>query len=242
MALAACGAPDSDALDSTTSTGVPASTSNAAPTTVRVTTTTEPPTTSTLQPTTTEATLAPTDPRQEFLDGLETDGWVRYSDDSVGWSIMHPPDWAVVAETPGDMVILEIPDGKSHLLIFLAQDGVPGETSLDYIVGNVQNAIQSEVLEELPEETLWLDHDFDGVDGPLDIYGGESTWAADLVLDPVQTQTHDPTTWYGYFNTDLNPAYGYLMQTVGLGMATVADIETRAVVDDVVLSFEPPAP
>lgn len=214
------------------------STTVASTTTLLETTTTMAPstTTSTLLPTT-STTVHPSDPRQEFLAGLDSDGWTTYTDSTVGWSLRYPGDWTVIVEEPADLLVLEIPDGRGYLFVLVGQDAVPGESSLDYIVGNVQYAVTSGTLEALPEDTLWLDHDFDGVDGAVDIYGGESTWAADLEMEgvPVQIEAQTPTTWYGYYNTDLQPDYGYIMQTVG------ADIETLAQIDDVVLSFEPPA-
>jgi len=230
LASAGCGSPDEESLDATT-TGVSSTT------TLEVSTTSQPPNTTTTFPPTTTALPTPADLRQELLAELDSKGWITYTDASIGWSIRHPADWTVVADEPGDLLVLEWPNGQGYLLVLVGQDAVPGETSLDYVVGNVEFAVDNGILETLPEETFWLDHDFDGVDGPLDIYGGESTWADDLVMEatPVRIEAQSPAWWYGYYNTNLQPDYGYMMQTVG-EVLTVGQT-----LDDVVLSFEPPA-
>jgi hypothetical protein len=231
VALTACGAPD--AQEPAASTAIASTT-----TLLEITTTTAPPSTTSTPPATTSTTAqGPADPRHEFLAGLDSNGWTMYTDSTVGWSIRYPDDWTVIAEEPADLLVLEIPNGRGYLFVLVGQDAVPGETSLDYVVGNVQNAVANGTLEALPEDTLWLDHDFDGVDGPLDIYGGETDWASDLEMQGVQVQIEAgaPTVWYGYYDTYVQPDYGYIMQTVGV------EVETLAEVDDVVLSFEPPS-
>jgi hypothetical protein len=206
-----------------------------------MTTTTVATTTSSLPPTTPTTPPAPADLRQEFFAELDSEGWISYTDPAVGWSIRYPADWTVAAEQPGDFLVLEIPDGQSFFLVLVGRDAVPGETSLDYLFGNVAYAESDGLLEgTLSEEDLplrWLDHDFDGVDGPLDIFVWESTWATDLFLEgtPVVGEAHTPTWWYGYYNTDLQPDYGYMLEAIG-------DIQTLGqTFDDVALSFEPPA-
>lgn len=43
-----------------------------------------------------------------------------------------------------------------------------------------------------------------------------------------------PVWWYGYYNPDLRPDYGYIMQTIG------TNSELFSFADDIVRSFEPP--
>lgn len=206
-------------------------------TTTATTATTTTTTTTTLPPTTT--TTAPPTPeelRQAFVEGLDLDGWILYTDSAVGWSIRYPSDWTILDEEPGESLVLTPGDG-AIFIVGIARDASVGTAgSLDYLNANIEVAVDDGLLRPPPEDnSFWLDLDFDEERDVLDIEGVE-TWFA---IDPTtgETLADDllaPVWWYGYYDPDVRPDYGFIFQTIGLSPTMFQ------YVDDVVLSFEPP--
>lgn len=217
---------DEVAQDSSTTS----STSTTSTTSTSTTTTTIPPTTST--------TLPPTaaELRSNFIQSLEAEQWVEYSDEVIGWSIWYPHDWEVVIEEPGGMFALAVPGGGLFVVGVLLDATDEDFGSYDYLMGNVESSVRDGVLRPIEDaEEFWLDHDFDGSRGPVDIAGLETFLATDpLTGEAIPEGALAPVWWYGYYNPDLRPDYGYIFETIGVNPV----LFDRA--DDLVLSFAPP--
>ena len=127
------------------------------------------------------------------------------------------------------------PDG-GLFIISVARDALGDEGSSDYLDGNVEFAVIGGLLRPANDnDWFWLDYDFDGMEGLLDIFGVETSLAIDpLSGEPIPEDAIAPTWWYGFYNPELRPDYGYIFQTLG------TDPRLFDVVDDVVLSFIPP--
>ncbi|MGD2061366.1 MAG: hypothetical protein PVF87_10905 [Acidimicrobiia bacterium] len=235
MALVvSCGGASTGGVAEGAATASPASTDTAE--TAQTTTTTHT-TTTTLPPTTTTSTIPPTpaESRSGFISSLTDGGWVEYEDSVIGWSILYPSGWDLVLDEPGSMVVVSPPDG-GLLIVTMQQDALGDLGSYDYLQGNLEYSINEGVLNPNEKsDEFWLDHDFDGTRGPLDIAGVETS----LTANPITGETVPeggiaPSWWYGYYNPDLRPDYGYIFQTVGVSPALFGSA------DDVVLSFSPP--
>ena len=156
-----------------------------------------------------------------------------------GWSIRFPADWEVVLEDPDDRHLtfgLAAADGAGLLLISIGLDAVNDSGSFDYLEKSIEFAVNEGTLNP-PDDSdwFWLDHDFDGAQGSLDIAGVQASLVADpLTGEPIPEGAIAPTWWFGYYNPDVHPDYGYIFQTIG------ADPALFNVVDEVVLSFAPP--
>jgi hypothetical protein len=174
------------------------------------TTTTTSTTTTTLPPTTTTSTIPPTpaELRADFLASLDDDGWTEYEDSVIGWSIRYPAGWELVVDEPGSMVAVSPPDG-GLLIVTMQQDALGDLGSYEYLKGNLDYSINDGVLNTNEKsDEFWLDHDFDGNRGPLDIAGLETSPATNPitgetvpegVIPPhggtaTTTRTSDPTT------------------------------------------------
>lgn len=229
--VAACGSGDS--RETTTTAVATTSTSQAASTTSTSTTTTTLPSTTTT--TTSTIPLTPAELRSEFVAELDAAGWVEYTDSVIGWSIRYPSEWEVVFDEPGDTFGVAAAGG-GLLLISAARDATGDDGSADYLEGNIEFSVDDGLLNPADESAwFWLDHDFDNVEGPLDISGVETSLAVDpLTGQAIPENQEAPTWWYGYYNPDLRPDYGYILQTLGTNPALFD------VVDSVVLSFVPP--
>jgi hypothetical protein len=212
-------------------------------TTSEATTTTLPPTTTTLPPTTT-TTEAPSPPelRQLFLDGLDAEGWVTYTDALLDWSVRYPPGWVVLAGEPGEQLILLSGDPATDdhigvLTIAFARDAAAEDAgSLDYLTATIQYSVEAGTL-RAPDDspTLWIDRNFDGIEGPLDIYGVGTSFAVNVSTgEPLGDDEMSPTTWYAFYDPALHPDYAFIIQTLS------ADPELFGHLDEVMLSFEPP--
>ena len=55
--------------------------------------------------------------RDEFLTGLESDGWQKYTDETIGWSVHYPGDWNISNSEPGGGVFFIPPSGGGFLYI-----------------------------------------------------------------------------------------------------------------------------
>ena len=210
-------------------------------TTVASTTTTTVPTTTTSAPTTTTTSKATTtslgvnDRRQPLVDAAEAAGWIKY-EDPIGWSIWLPPEWSV--ETTSSGAFFSEPD--IGLISFgVAVDAGPGdEGSFDYLIGNLVFAAEvNEVIRELDEsaEFFSLDSNQNGEEDLLDIWTVEAQFAVDAEGNPLSDDHVSPTFWYGYYDPDARPAFGYIFITVG------TNPELFVVADDIILTFEPAA-
>ena len=110
------------------------------------------------------------------------------------------------------------------------------ESSEDYLTGSVTCAV-GEGLRREPQEDgwFWLDSDFDGVEGPQDVVGVQLNIAVDPSTGKaVGDDEVAPVWWYGYYDPQSRPSYGYVMQTLG-----VSPVVFQAA-DLIFLSFEPP--
>lgn len=202
-----------------------------------ITTTSSTTTSTTLAPTTTTSTIPPTpgELRNAFVAELDTAGWAEHTDPVVGWSIRFPAEWEVVIDEPGVSFAVAAPAG-GLLLVSAARDAASDMGSAEYLEGNIEFSVESGLL-NAPDDGgwFWLDYNFDGVEGPLDIFGAQTLLAVDPVTgEVIPNDQLAPTWWYGYYDADLRPDYGYIFQTLGTNPAMFD------VVDMVVLSFEPP--
>jgi hypothetical protein len=238
VTIASCGGGSTGETTADTSTTTFTSTSTST-TTTSTTTTTLPPTT--LPPTTTTTTLPPTpaEQRAEFIGFLEAEGWVEYVEPEKGWSIRYPADWEVVLEDPDDRNLtfgLAAADGAGLMLVSIGLDAQDDSGSFDYLEKSIEYAVDEGTLNPPGDsDWFWLDHDFDGIQGLLDVAGVQATLVADpLTGDTIPEGAMAPTWWFGYYNPDVHPDYGYIFQTIG------ADPALFNVVDEVVLSFSPP--
>lgn len=234
LTVASCGGSSiaEETEDNSTTTSTP--TTSTSTTSTSTTTTTLPPTTTTLPPT-------PAEQRAEFIGLLETEGWMQYLESEKGWSIRYPADWEVILEDPDDRHLtfgLAAADGAGLLLVSVGLDALDDSGSFDYLEKSIQYAVDEGTLNPPGDnDWFWLDHDFDGVQGLLDIAGVQATLVADpLTGDTIPEGAVAPTWWFGYYNPDVHPDYGYIFQTIG------ADPALFNVVDEVVLSFAPPEP
>lgn len=186
--------------------------------------------------TTTTTTIAPTpaELREAFAAELDERGWTTYTDSDVGWSIRHPGDWEVFYSLAGE---LGLRVESSALIIVPWEDVDPAmEGSLDYLVGDVEADIESGLLRESTSDISWLDHDFDGEEGPLDIAWIEAEFAVDFATgEPLAEDDVLPTRYYVFYDPSARPNYAYLMWTVGNDAALVEALP------EIALSFEPPA-
>jgi hypothetical protein len=218
-----------ETIASSTTTTIPTETT--APTSTSTTTTTLPPTTTTLGPTAEEL-------RSEFLASLDGDEWSAYADPVIGWTIRYPADWEIWEDNPFDRFVLTTPGG-GVLIVSAALDADDlDDGSASYFDANVDYAVEGGLLREPPTNGwFWLDHDFDDAESPTDIFGVEASLAIDTETgEPLAPDARAPVWWYGYYDPDSRPAYGYIFQTLG------TDPLLFQLVDDVVLSFEPPPP
>jgi hypothetical protein len=213
-------------------------------TTSEATTTTLPPTTTTTLPPTTTTTeaLSAQELRQLFLDGLDAEGWVTYTDTLLGWSVRYPPGWVVLAGEPGEQLVVLSGDPATDdrlgvLTIGFARDASAEDAgSLDYLTATIQYSVEAGTL-RAPDDSpaLWIDRDFDGIEGTLDIYGVETSFAVNVNTgEPLGDDQTSPTTWYAFYDPELHPDYAFVFQTLS------DDPELFGHLDEVLLSFEPP--
>lgn len=164
-------------------------------------------------------------------------GWVRY-EDSTGWSIWYPQEWIVAFEGEGDLgLIADGGDTSAIFVVSIALNANPdNEGSLDYLVHDASLGQSEGLLEPFDSEDWFhIDLNWNGQQDPLDIYGFELRLARDpLSGDPFPEGSIAPNWWYGYYDPEARPAYGYILQIFGTyGLA-------YDVVDGIVLTFEPP--
>jgi hypothetical protein len=206
-------------------------------TTVAVATSTEPTTTTASTTTTTTKPPTPQELRDEFLAALDADGWSVYIDETIGWSIRYPGDWEVTVEEPGGIVWFSPPLGGSVLWVSPSLHAVEDdESSDDYLTGNVAFSVDEGLLREPEEDAwFWLDSDFDGVEGPQDVVGVQLSLAVDPTTgEAVGDDEVAPVWWYGYYDPQARPSYGYGIQTIGVSTVVFQNA------DWILLSFEPP--
>ena len=183
----------------------------------------------------TTTTLGVNDRRQPLVDAAEAAGWIKY-EDPLGWSIWLPPEWSV--ETTSSQVFFSEPD-IGVIAIGAALDAAPGDQgSFDYLIGSLVFAAEvNGVLKELDESAqfFWLDSNQNGAEDLLDISSVEAQFALDAEGNPLSDDVVSPTFWYGYYDPDARPAFGYIFITVG------TNPELFVVADDIILTFEPAA-
>ena len=242
--LVSCGGSESDGAAAASSDAQEASASTTTSTTQAATTTTTAPMTTTSTSTTTTSTTTTTLPpspeelREEFLSSLRDDGWQTYVDEVVGWSILVPGDWEVEVEDPGGAVLFMTPQQGGLLVVNPALDATSDDVgSFDYLYGNVEFAIDGGMLRAPADsDWFWLDADFDGSNGLHDIEGVELSFAIDFSTgEALSEDSISPTWWYAYYDPSPRPAYGYIMQTIGVSSVLFE------YADEIFLSFEPPA-
>lgn len=254
LTLASCNA---DTESTTTTTASVASTSTSSTTTTTTTSTT-----STLAITTTSLSTSPSPRqlRQEFLDGLVGEGWLRYEDpDGLGWSISYPPDWTILPNTSdknaafqspggGQLIVLHAPSpgGANTSSTFLAaQLGAASEAAIAESVGDVTQLVITIPLEvddcrRLEECRSWfLDINYANDLGELpdeqDIVGVQVTLLVDpWNFEPVSSPSAEKSWWYAYYDPTSTQDVAFLLFTY------MHDATFESVVDDIVRSFEPP--
>ncbi len=233
LLVASCGTTSNSTDQSTQPTTTSTTVASTTTTTVPTTTTSAPTTTTTSEATTT--TLGINDRRQPLVDAAEAAGWIKY-EDPVGWSIWLPPEWSV--ETISSGVVFSEPD-IGVISIGVAVDAAPGDQgSFDYLIGSLVFAAEvNGVIKELDEsaEFFWLDSNQNGAEDLLDISSVEAQFALDAEGNPLSDDVVSPTFWYGYYDPDARPAFGYIFVTVG------TNPELFVVADDIILTFEPAA-
>jgi hypothetical protein len=181
--------------------------------------------------------LTPDEQRASFLAGKAAAGWLTHVDGLLGWSLMYPPDWEVLTVDPGQ-VALAAPGGAGLFAVSVALDALDDAGSEDYLRKNVQYAVSTGILlaPDYAADLSWLDADFDGTRGLQDLYRYDLDFAADpFTGEPIPAGYVAPTWWYGYYDPNVSPDYGYIMQTLGVGPVVFATA------DDIAMTFTPPA-
>ena len=175
--------------------------------------------------------------RVVFLAGLDDAGWATYVDETAGWSVRYPGDWAVGEATePGRRLTLVTPSAGASLIIVIADDAASDdESSWDYLVRHARAAVDSGEFRPVDDEALSLLHldvDFDGRVDPQDIVGVDLVVTSDAEGNPGLDKTV-LTSWYAYYDP-AGSSDAYAFETVG------QDQELTRYADDIVFSFEPP--
>ena len=222
MALASC----TGGVDPSTTTTSLTTSTTATTTTITTTTTT------TLASTTTTASLA--DRRRPLIEEVEAEGWIRYEDE-VGWSIWLPPDAEVDETSAGIAIILP---GVGLIGIGVAADAASEDTgSYDYLIGNLDIAVDLGLIRELPvvPEFFWLDVNQNDMEDDVDITIVETHLAADASGEPLPEDVLSPVWWYSYYDPGARPALGYIFQTFGTNPLLFM------MADRIILTFEPAA-
>ena len=222
VSLVACtGAPDPTTTTSTT-----------IPTTSTTTTIITPTTTTTLPPTTTTQALA--ERRRPLIEEVEAEGWFLYEDE-VGWTIWLPPDAEVDETSAGIAIILP---GVGLIGIGVAADAAAEDAgSYDYLLGNLDIAVDLGLIRELPvvPDFYYLDVNQNDIEDDLDITIVETHLAADAEGEPIPEDQVSPVWWYSYYDPEARPALGYIFQTFGTNPVLFM------LADRIILTFEPAA-